>query len=219
MNNKGQIYIFAAVIISVILFGLTITYNKIEQKRLSADFNSLSDNYNLESARFLNALIENPSPPKLLEDRFLRFSAEFSSYARSKDPNYELFYVFAKDNNLYLGNFLDKSVFIKENSDNNFLDGCYKKIKANIQLGGLIVDGTVDMGLLDPCGGTLPMTPETETINLCIEQDDSYNVCYNFDVIEGTPQVMIVTGEIELEQRQVYIGGKGFIKGSKELRN
>lgn len=155
MNNKGQIYIFAAVIISVILFGLTITYNKIEQKRLSADFNTLSDNYNLESARFLNALIENPSSSDdSLDNRFLRFSTEFSSYARSKDPNYELFYVFAKENKLYLGNFLNKAVFIEGEEDDKLV-GCYDKIEANIQLGGLIYPGTVDMSyILNNCGKT-----------------------------------------------------------------
>jgi len=216
INKKGQVYIFAAVVIAVLLFGLTITYNKLDQKKLSQDFKRVSDNYNLESARFLNALIEGDILPENRPQRFFEFTAEFSSYAKAKDPNYELFYVYTEGDNIYLGNFLDKLITIE--NPNIRLEGCYSKLKANIEFGGLSYSSEdINYNLIQNCIATENINPSITSITVCIQENNSPdNICYAFDITEGIPQVMIVTGETEYEQRQVYVGGKGFIKGEKK---
>ena len=217
MNKKGQIYIFAAVIIAVILFGLTFTYNKLEQGRLSKDFSGLSSNYDLESARFLNALIESTIIDK--QSRFLGFSAEFSSYAKAKNPGYELFYVYAENAGtgsiVYIGNFLSKTIKARKLDGSELLsvDGCYSKLTADITFSGLTVPSSQYSGSLTNCIKSRPVSDSK--IDICIEEEINSEICYNIDLTAGRPQVMIFTGASELEQRQVYIGGKGFIKGEK----
>ena len=220
MNKRGQVYLFAAVVISIMIFGLTITYNKLEQRRISEDFKRISDNYNLESATFLNALIET-SILSDLSTKFAEFSAEFSSYAKSKSPNYELFYVYAQDNKLYVGNFLVNTIHIPDPNNQNIdlisREGCYLKLNANIELGGLTLPSSIELIDIGPCIDVASISPSVTSIDVCIiDAINSEEFCYTFDLTKGKPQVMIVTGETELEQRQVYIGGKGFIKGRKK---
>ena len=57
MNKKGQIYILAALILSIVVFSLSQTINKFQQEELEEDFEKLSDNYELESSKLINSLI------------------------------------------------------------------------------------------------------------------------------------------------------------------
>ena len=235
MNKKGQIYLFAAIIASVVLFALTIAYNKFGQRELSENFKDLSENYDLESARFINALVESSGPDEDNIKKLYGFSTEFSSYAKAKDPEYELLYIYSNidGTRLYFGNLMNKKISVKSPPDPNAkeitiydsgnpparsdkLDGCYDKLNANIELGGFSVASTgINYGEIKNCLGYISMI-SGQSIEVCIEQSQSSRVCYEFALVRNKAQVMLVTGESEFEQRQVYIGGTGFLKGKKE---
>ena len=57
MNKRGQVYILAALIISVVIFILALRPNVIIQEKIEDDFEKLSGNYEYESTRFINSLI------------------------------------------------------------------------------------------------------------------------------------------------------------------
>ena len=44
MNKKGQIYILAALILSIVVFSLSQTINRFQQEELEENFEKLSDN-------------------------------------------------------------------------------------------------------------------------------------------------------------------------------
>ena len=82
-----------------------------------------------------------------------------------------------------------------------------------ITFGGLTVPSEQYQGSLGGCAKNAFVSDNK--IDLCIKEDATHEVCYSFDLAAGKPQMMIVAGESQIEQRQVYIGGKGFVKGVK----
>lgn len=218
MDKKGQVYLLAAVILSIILFSLVAVKNLVRQDDLDNDFSELSSVYDVESARFLNALLEEQkSDPSLdVSGKFFNFSYEFASYSKSRNPNYELFYVFKTNNGAALvGNFLNSSIALFGSGSSPLVSvhGCFEELNAQINFGGIIVTPTGVVGnLLHDCYSTVPVSGER--IKLCIVSgsgaDAVYSPCYPL-TLSGKPQLLIVTGASEGEQRQVYVGGEGVI--------
>ncbi|MEK6941174.1 MAG: hypothetical protein AABW49_04725 [Nanoarchaeota archaeon] len=212
MNKKGQVYIIGAVIISVMIFALVVVSNKAEQSALDKDFKRLSENYNLEASRFLNKLFELDNP--VLLDSFAYFTLDFSTYSRSQNPTYELFFIFALDNELLIGNLLSHKIELY-NTDGGFITevaGCYGGINSEITFGGLSFQGGYNsLSGFEDCFESYSYIPEKVIICIINTDSSSRDTCYPFKVTPGKPQIMIVSGQTEGEQRQVFIGGEGFI--------
>ncbi len=219
MDRRGQVYILAAVIISVILFALALSINKVSQSKLDDDFIVLSENYNSESSHFLNALIKKPSD---VPEEFGEFSYSFSSYARSQSPQFELLYVFKQGDTLYIGNFLENTIEVynanvESPAPLETIPGCFDKIDVKLGLGGLGFTGEAHSDV-SACikQANLPATTPAQKLAVCIVNPGE-KTCYKFSAISGKPQMMIVAGQSEGDQRQVFVGGEGFLKEESDI--
>ena len=121
MNKKGQVYILAAVIIAFLINVLFAETNIVKETIIEDDFEEISSNYEIESAKFVNSLIGQDT--EKVVNSFASFSSIFSSYAKTKNPEFSLIYLFSYNDGLYVGNFLDEEVSI--NSIQQTLHGCF----------------------------------------------------------------------------------------------
>ena len=205
MNKKGQIYILAALILSIIIFSLSQTINKFKQEELEEDFEKLSVNYENEGSKLINSLINTNSN---LSDQFYKFTLLFTSYSKAQNPDFGLIYSLDYGGNIQIGNFLDKKIIVDNGTEIvqslNELNGCYDKISAVITFQGLSFDAGIDLKEVQEC--TL-IVPSTSKIWIQIGE-----FWYSFEIIKDKPQIMIVSRSEALEQRQVFIGGEGFIE-------
>jgi hypothetical protein len=205
MNKKAQIYILAAIILSIIVFSLSSVVNKIEQKRLENDFEKLSKNYAMESANLINNLISNDQD---VSSAFLNFTVLFTSYSKAQNPNFELIYALDNNTAIQIGNFLSQNIIVNSgtlaNPNLHFLDGCYETVSAIIKFDGLSLGTDVDVEDIGECQLNIPAIN-----NIYFYINGSW---YPFAITPGKPQIMIVSQLEEEEQKQVYVGGEGFTK-------
>lgn len=212
MDKKGQVYLLAAIIISVIVFSLAATKNTVTQEKLNDDFSTLSEVYNVESARFLNTLFEEKkiNPSLDVGQKFFDFSYNFASYSKSQNPNYELFYVFkTEESKILVGNFLNTSIAVYVNDSPAPLvtvNGCFETLDAKVSLGGIQISAPIVGGV--DCSASKDISGNK--IKLCMNPDTGRPTCYPL-TLSGKPQLLIVTGASEGDQRQVYVGGEGLI--------
>ena len=134
MNKRGQIYILAALIIVFVLYTLYKETNIVKESIIEDDFREISKNYELESSRFLNQLIQSNSD---VRSSFINFTVLFTSYAKTKNPNFGLIYSFLYQNKLYIGNYMDTNINFNFGSSNYNLNGCYAQINASVSIAGL----------------------------------------------------------------------------------
>ena len=223
MNKKGQVYLLAAVIIAVLIFSIAVARNVIFQQDVDKDFKRLSESYDLEAARVLNEYTAQGETPEEISPKFGQFSYDFASYARSQNPEFELFYVLKQGNKLLIGNFLNRSVQLVRADDLRTpvgpqVNGCFETLDVRARLGGFQITTPTTTPSISSCLAVQPFT--AGEISLCIfeTEDGSRRTCYPFS-LSGKPQVLIVTGSNEGAQRQVFIGGEGFIEKHAEVSN
>ena len=205
MNKKGQIYILAALILSIIIFTLSQTINKFKQEKLEGDFEKLSNNYEKEASKLINSLINTEGD---ILDPFSRFTLLFTSYSKSQNPDFGLIYSLDYNGRIQIGNFLNKQIIVDNGTmseqDPNQLNGCYDKISAVIRFQGLSCDAGIDLKDVEECTLIIP-----STTRIWIQIGEFW---YPFEIIKDKPQIMIVSRLESQEQRQVFIGGEGFIE-------
>tara|TARA_Y100000310_G_scaffold302635_1_gene340223 strand:+ start:59635 stop:60321 length:687 start_codon:yes stop_codon:yes gene_type:complete len=205
MNKKGQIYIVAALILSVIIFDLSQVLNQLEQKKIEDNFEELSDNYALESSKLINSLINSE---KEILDSFSSFTLLFTSYSKAINPSFGLIYSLEYDENIQIGNFLNEPITVDNGTtsfqDINILNGCFDKISASIKFEGLSFNPGIDLGDVEKCTLVVPFTNK-----IWIQIGEFW---YPFEIIKGRAQIMVVSKEEAQEQRKVFIGGEGFVK-------
>ncbi len=102
MNKRGQIYVISALILSVIIYGLSGQFNRIEVDP-QTDFSEISDNYAGESSRVVNYALYSA---KDISQTLASFTKDFLEYARSKEPNIGLVYVYGDDQKTLVENYL-----------------------------------------------------------------------------------------------------------------
>lgn len=103
MNNKGQLYILAIIILILIIFSIAMEYNKIVAKQKEMDFEQLSQNYITEAQKVINEAIENGDD---VSEKLSGFTNEFIVYAKTKDPGIGMLYMFGNGSGLYMENYL-----------------------------------------------------------------------------------------------------------------
>ncbi|MDD5331840.1 MAG: hypothetical protein PHE43_03405 [Candidatus Nanoarchaeia archaeon] len=209
MNNKGQIYILAVIILALILVGVSSIVNKAEQEKIEGEFEKLSTNYDEESARFVNSLIYGEDPEMV--EKFKGFTSFYSSYAKSQNPGFGLIYAFSykedSSNKINIGNFLDESVYL-EDPNLGEIPGCYDKVSATLDFDGISF-------------ASYPNREEIEACNKVIDYQSAIWIrigedLYSFEVIAGQPQLIVVSRFEKDEQRKVFIGGSGFKTEGKD---
>lgn len=93
MNKKGQMFIFGGIVIIILIFMLTATYNTAREIVTLGAFDELVRNHQIESNKVLNkAVLEGKDVTAqivALED----FTTRFLEYGRQTDPNFGIIYV------------------------------------------------------------------------------------------------------------------------------
>lgn len=108
MNKKGQFYLIIALVLALVIYGITYQSNSIQESPTFEDFNDLSQNYLTESKKITNQALENEeSPITPLES----FTKSFLTYAKSREPNLDLLYIYSdKDGRIIVRNYLSEEV-------------------------------------------------------------------------------------------------------------
>lgn len=198
MNKRGQIYILAALILAVAFYLLLTKTNIIFENPIEDDFEELSKNYDLESAKFVNSLLEQPGEPDV-ENSFKTFTDKFTSYSELQNPDFGLIYIFNYKGVLYVGNYLAKGYIyvwpkdlpvyyplcscLEEEFQRGRVHGfefeiptstetcCYSSIESGADEAELMVDGIV----------------------------------YIIPIIQDRPELVIIGSETKAEQKKVYM--------------
>ena len=208
MQKRGQIYLLAALLIGFILFTLAAQLNTVKRTVLEDDFEELSKNYERESARFMNELINIDSPN--VEREFKRFTVLFTSFSKTKNPDFGLIYVFLHEGTIYMGNYLEDDLRVAQPTPPKVLQGCYQKVNAGVSLAGLKVGSHITVGQFAACSHKTTHMPPGNVVIL--EIDD---IAYEISLIPNNPEIMIVSREEKAQQRKVFLKGN-FIKGREK---
>jgi hypothetical protein len=102
MNKKGQFYIIIAVLLSFALFSVTYATNTIEEPVLYSNFNEVSENYIYESSNLINYLLKNKDQD--IKTEISVFTQNFLSYAKVRDPSFEMIYFYSENNVISIDN-------------------------------------------------------------------------------------------------------------------
>lgn len=210
MSKRGQLYIFAALILCVVLFLLIGKRLIVSQEPIDDDFEELSKNYNFESAKFINGLLTLPGE-KNVEEEFLKFTTAFTSYSKNQNPDFMLIYAFKYSDEsgekIYLGNYLNFPIFAKkEGGAYQSIEGCFDKISACVSVDFFKACPGQDMSKIYDCrtsfDGKYP-------IHIIVS-----GVHYKLDVGSDSSEIIIISRESLGEQRKVYMD-YDFVSGNK----
>ncbi len=218
MNKKGQIYLIISLLVGLVIFVLTSEPNTVNITPHDDDFKLISQNYNQESSKFLSSLIENSiTTPSEIEKKFTEFSIVFTQYSKSQNPTFGLIYFLNYNNNLYVGNFLDKAITFQVNPTYT-LSGCYGDISAVISYGdrGSVTE-KIDAKVYSTknCITTVTGLPDDKDSVVTLNLEGEEEIVYEVNIILGQPEVIIISRESEGEDRKVFVE-KQFIKGKRD---
>lgn len=201
MNRKAQVYLLVAIVLCFAVYALVTVYNTATQENTESEFEKFTKNYETESRRFLDDILAtNPTSEDVL-DKFTKFTAFFTSYAKSKATRFQLLYAFVYDSQLYFGNYLETSINLVEL--NQEVSGCYAQLPASVTFQGMdmLID-TAIMGDLTGCSKSYTFLGSTLTLQI-------EGFSYSFDINQNQPELVIVTKEVlEGGNIKVFIGGK-----------
>jgi hypothetical protein len=201
MNKRGQVYLLAAIMLCFIIYLLVVERNIGLEKVIEDDFKELSTNYEVESNKFVNALLlENK---KEIADSFVNFSILYSSYARAQNPNFGLIYAFYNNNILYMGNYMDQSIMVKYGLNEIGLNGCYDNISAVIKFMGFSIDSGLKNNIIKELCIANVTAPGLSEISLIL--NGGY---YTFGISANKPEIIIVSRESLEGISKVYVGGE-----------
>src|SRR3989338_6641702 len=185
-GKRGQIYLLAALILGLIIFLVVAETNLVKETVIEDDFESLAKNYEVESATFMNRLLATNAPN--IPQEFLKFTIVFSSYAKTKNPEFGIIYAFIYDDHLYVGNYLDQEVRIPSATPSH-LQGCYQRLNTEIVVGGFRMPTPVEMNTLDDC--MLDFFPIPGNSFTFFIEDIEYEV----ELEPSRPEIIIVSRE------------------------
>lgn len=203
MGKRGQVYLLAAIILGFVLFVLYSKTNIVMKTVIDDDFEALSKNYEIESAKFVNGLLKGD---KEISNAFKNFTALFTSYSKTKNPDFGLIYAFDYKNSLYVGNYLNESIIVKKGVKTKDLQGCFDKIKTSLSIGGLSLElKNVDYQILGECTWETPSDENKPTylIEIILQE-----IRYEVEVIAGNPELVIVSRESKGADRKVFTKGR-----------
>ncbi len=206
ITKKGQVYILAALILGLVIYGLSTVVNKFEQQKIEGDFARLSENYDVESSKLINSLIFNN---KEVFNSFTEFTSLFTAYSKSQNPSFELIYSLEYNDTVQVGNFLSKQVIVYDGNSEYNLSGCFESVKASINSLGFSFSSNEHLELIRNCTLELPTVSWVQ-----IKIDDKW---YTVNITKNKPQIMITATLTAEKQRSVFIGGEGFVNEGRDI--
>jgi len=200
MNKRGQVFLIAAIIISLALFSVSIKYNTIKEYPLTVEYKELSNNYLNEMPKIVNyALYENQDPIPLMND----FTNTYVKTTQQKDPNFGVFYTYEDERGLHVVNTLNnrvlniKIVNTENNRERNILSN------GRIQAGGTAcIAGLGCTGTRAPANDFGGQWSQDMVINL--ESNEGIKICINEN--DCTPEILGVMSLLTNTQEDI----KGF---------
>jgi len=210
MNKRGQLYILVALVMSIIIYGMVTISNRVEQESVNSYFESLSNNYAVESAKLINSLSDKQDE---IPGAFKNFSLLFTSYSKTQNQKFELIYAFDFNDTLYIGNYLKSRIFFCTTADcSNYyapLEGCYSGVPASVSFDGLTLDVNMPTReILGECEKVIEYAA-LDTLYITINE-----ITYQFDIRKDRPEVFLVSWESQAEQRKVFTGGNLITEGT-----
>ncbi len=207
MDKKGQVYIIAAILLSVVIFAMASVSNVAKQEKFKGDFEKLSKNYETEGSRLINTIINTKSN---VGEVFKEFTYAFTAYSKTQNPQFGLIYVLDYNGTVHIGNYLKDKITIAyiENGNPRFmnLDGCFGSVQSSVAFGTLASTFTTTVPGIVQCVSSIN---ETKDYMVYVIIKNSW---YPFKLTPNKPQLMIVSRMEQEEQRKVFIGGEGFAK-------
>ncbi|MBU2637656.1 MAG: hypothetical protein KJ955_01660 [Nanoarchaeota archaeon] len=205
MDKRGQVYVLAAIIMSIIIFGMVSVSNKALQENIASDFERIANNYATETAKLVNSVAGEEED---ILPAFRNFTLLFASYAKAQSPRFELISIFDYNNNLYIGNFLKERIIVRCNDgicdDKPPIEGCYGNVPATLSFDGLQIDVPVYYNAVGNCESQIPYDPGLPIEEIIISIGD---LAYKFDLRKDQPEVVIVGWETNARQRKVFTKG------------
>ncbi len=199
MEKRGQVYVLAAIVMSIIIFGMVSVSNKALQESVASDFERIANNYAAETAKLVNSVAGKQD----IMPAFKNFTLLFASYAKAQSPRFELISLFDYNGQLYIGNFLKERIIISYGSTIlPPIEGCYSNVPATISFDGLQVDVPVYYSAVGNCERTETYGAPIDSITISIG-----NLAYQFDLKKDQPEVVIVGWETNAKQRKVFTKG------------
>lgn len=208
MNKKGQVYIIAVIILSLIFYGLSYTPNIAVQQEFKGDFEKLCQNYEVESSKLINSLLLSK---KDIIESFTNFTVMFMSYSKSQNPNFGLITSLSYEGNTRICNYLKKPIVIDDGTDLHYLDGCFGEIPASMVFQGLVINvPATQIGDIQNCFVDIPFKKKVG-IGFLEKKEPLEIVWYPFEIKANRPQLWMVNMQEEASQKRVHIAGEGYV--------
>jgi len=191
--KKGQVYLLAAIIIGLLLFTLVTPSNLVHQQVIDDDFEALSQNYQVESAKFLNEVLNQQNVDRrVINNSFLNFTIAFTSYSKTKNPNFGLIYAFPFGQGLFIGNYAQVPMDVTLLGTPVFsLEGCFDEVSTSVSVAGINLDVPgLTPSMYKDCTVFITTYPSDNTMDLLIE-----NVEYTFTLDKGRSDIIVVSRE------------------------
>lgn len=133
MNKRGQFYIIIVLLLSLAIFGLVAKPNKLEETAILGDFDSLSQNYLIESPKITNYVLYNEGN---VSETLTNFTQDFIDYAKNINPSIGLIYLYhdQEEDIIYVKNFLHEEVQILIGNSSQELFGSQQQTINDISL-------------------------------------------------------------------------------------
>ena len=93
---------FISILLSFALFSITYATNTIAEPIVYSNFNEVSRNYIYESSNLINNLLSLKN--ENIKNEVNEFTINFLSYAKSRDPTFQMIYFYSEDETVYLQN-------------------------------------------------------------------------------------------------------------------
>lgn len=196
MNKRGQIYILAVILLSIVVYSLSSVVNLSKQEEIKEDFKSLSRNYEIESARLINSVIQEDGN---VSEAFEKFTILFTAYSKSKSPNFHIFYALNSEDSLHLGNFLDEPIYVYNICpgepgllNETVVSGCLGNISAQMSFEGFnIAPETMTHAEFEDLRKNCFTTLSTEGVSdKCIGVG---GVLYGLPLEQNTPEIFSIS--------------------------
>ncbi len=186
--KKGQVYLLAVIIMGFLIYTMLLPVNFLKTSEIDDDFQEISKNYQLESAKLLNELLNTQNLNQdFVEGRFLNFTVAFTSYSKSKNPNFGLVYAFPFNNKVFLGNYADSPLNYTQTDQ---IQGCLSDVTAAISLLGIDVSSPdIDVGTYTDCMTSITY-PLNDKLDLILDNSE-----YSFTLSDSTSNLIIINKE------------------------
>jgi len=220
MDTKGQVYILAALLLILVIFGLATMVNVINADLTDNAFEEISKDYERESSRFLTHVIgKYPDLTfETLSQEYIAFTLDFTRYSRTQNPHFGLLYLFDYEiegiSQLFIGNYLNHEIVVSSDDildrNDHIVDGCGSQIQAGYSFEGFSFSPEgISLSEISMCNITLDSSGQGISYPIYFLIGD---ILYISTITASVPEVIIASREDTNNQRRVFLNEE-FMKG------